>query len=58
MRNNVDWLSGFPGARLRGKRWYPVKANEIRKLGLFESIQDAAMKPDAATRRRTKRGIS
>jgi hypothetical protein len=48
VRNNLDWLSDFPGARLKGKRWYPVKANGVRKLGLFENIHDAAMKLDAA----------
>ena len=37
LRQATDWLNAFPGAKLQGEQWFPIKLNDIKKESVFEA---------------------
>ncbi|KAK1141013.1 hypothetical protein N8T08_009670 [Aspergillus melleus] len=37
LRRATHWLNAMPGARLQGEQWFPIKLNDGKREGIFET---------------------
>lgn len=37
LRQAIHWLNAFPGAKLQGEQWFPLKLNDVKKESVFEA---------------------
>jgi hypothetical protein len=56
LRQATHWLNAFPGAKLQGEQWFPIKLNDVKKESVFEA--SGAQREDFAGSFQDENGVA
>jgi hypothetical protein len=56
LRQATHWLNAFPGAKLQGEQWFPIKLNDVKKESVFE--ESGAQREDFAGSFQDENGVT